>query len=131
MNKNDDKEIAEVSQSGNKELPGIQPIERDLELDDLLGPLQKLVPPAQMVEKWQQMVMSENKIPLHRGVVSAVTSKRTLRRLTEWAIAASIGFAVGSYYMNRSEDRRTAYQTPGQNIMEMDATEMELVAKSL
>jgi hypothetical protein len=104
---------------------------RDGELDELLAPLQAVEPSAAVIEDWQKMVRTN---PLFADPASRQFRAQPVgisRRIIEWAVAASIGFAVGAYFMNRNEVPKTAFQAPAENIGEMDATEMVLVAKSL
>lgn len=123
----------------------------DAELNQLLAPIRNEQPSLDAMSKWtnavnqalavsdlegsaDNLLASVNSLESHKAWLHS----RRSNRWREWAIAAGIGFLLGSFFMKginlSSENDLSSSVAEEKNIrpiLDLDATEMTLVSNSL
>ena len=100
---------------------------RDPELDLLMAPLRNKQPTNDMKSRWKTAIAVELRASAKKMPSSGTGTN--YRRITEWLVAASIGFVLASAISKFQPDNQKEDST-SEFFAGIDATEMHLIAKS-
>jgi hypothetical protein len=95
----------------------------DKELEQLLAPIKKITVNESRLNRWQDELEHDLGPRSYNSPSANVFTLK--RRLTEWVVAASIGFAAATFAMKIADNDRDEKKY----FDEFDATEITLVAK--
>lgn len=100
---------------------------RDPELDLLIAPLRDKQPTDEMKSRWKAAIAGDLRSSEQKRTSSGTGTN--YRRITEWLVAASIGFILASAISKFQPDNQKQDCTT-EIFAGIDATEMRLIAKS-